>query len=101
MVRLTKEQRSKFAHWNYAHRGLHTPDHSVPENSLPAFRAAAECGYGVELDVQLTKDGRVVVFHDENLKRGCGRDGQIGDYTFEELQQFPLFDTDCRIPLFS
>ena len=50
---------------NHAHRGLHTKDKTVPENSLPAFRAAAEAGYGVELDIQLSRDGQVVVFHDE------------------------------------
>ena len=46
---------------NHAHRGLHTKDKTVPENSLPAFRAAAEAGYGVELDIQLSRDGQVVV----------------------------------------
>ena len=50
---------------NHAHRGLHTKDKTVPENSLPAFRAAAEAGYGVELDIQLSRDGQVVVFHDD------------------------------------
>ena len=52
---------------NHAHRGLHTKDKTVPENSLPAFRTAAEAGYGVELDIQLSRDGQVVVFHDDTL----------------------------------
>ena len=55
--------------WLYAHRGLHDGNRSVPENSLEAFRRAAEAGYGVELDVQLTRDGMLVVHHDASLKR--------------------------------
>ena len=50
-----------FLRKNYAHRGLHTKDRLVPENSLAAFRRAAQRGYGIELDVQLSRDGQVVV----------------------------------------
>lgn len=82
----------------YAHRGLH--DDVVPENSLAAFRLAAKKGYGVELDVQMTKDGQLVVFHDGTLKRMTGVDGWLRDYTFEELEEFRLLDTDEKIPLF-
>lgn len=99
--RPSREQRAPFEKRAFAHRGLYEPDQSVPENSLPAFRRAVEAGYGAELDVQLTKDRRVVVFHDDTLKRACGRDGMICDYTFEELQAFPLFGSEERIPLFS
>ena len=63
---------------NYAHRGLHKIDKSIPENSLPAFEAAARIGYGVELDVHLTRDDELVVFHDDDLKRVCGVEGQGG-----------------------
>lgn len=52
----------------YAHRGLHALPHA-PENSLPAFRRAAEAGYGAELDVRLTADGRLAVVHDGELSR--------------------------------
>lgn len=83
----------------YAHRGLH--DETVPENSLTAFRLAKENGYGVELDVQMTKDGKLVVFHDGNLLRMCGVDGFLRDYTYEELRNFTLKKTNERIPLFS
>lgn len=86
---------------NYAHRGLHTPDRSVPENSLAAFAAAAELGYGVELDVQLSKDGKVVVFHDDDLKRVCGLDARVDEKTLEELQSLHLCGTEETIPLFS
>ena len=51
----------------YAHRGLHGP--GAPENSLAAFRRAAEAGYGAELDVHLTRDGRLAVIHDGDLRR--------------------------------
>ena len=59
----------KFAEWNYAHRGLWNAAEGVPENSLPAFARAAEQGYAIELDIQITKDGRIVVFHDDTMKR--------------------------------
>ena len=99
--RATKGQKAAFWGRNFAHRGLHSRDRSVPENSLKAFELAAEAGYGMELDVQVTKDGQVVVFHDDDLKRVCGAEGKIWDYTFAELQKFPLCGTEERIPLFS
>lgn len=97
----TKQQRAPLCGRNYAHRGLFALDQSVPENSLPAFMAAVSAGYGVELDVQLTRDKQVVVFHDDDLKRACGVDARVDAYTFEELQAFSLFGTQEKIPLFS
>lgn len=85
----------------YAHRGLYDNLHGVPENSLPAFRAAAEKGYGVELDVQLSSDGQVVVFHDDTLDRVCGVHGNVIDYSLTELRQMKLLDTEETIPLFT
>ena len=93
-----KRDYSRFTAKSFAHRGLF--DDSVPENSMKAFRLAKEAGYGVELDVQYTKDEKIVVFHDASLKRMCGIDGLVKDYTFEELQAFPLKGTEERIPLF-
>ena len=90
---------SYFEQKMYAHRGLHGGP--VPENSLMAFRLAHENGFGVELDVQMSKDGQLVVFHDGNLKRMCGVDGKLKNYTYEELSSFRLKDTDEHIPLFS
>lgn len=84
---------------NHAHRGLHTKDKTVPENSLPAFRAAAEAGYGVELDIQLSRDGQVVVFHDDTLDRVCGVHGRVDEFTFEELRGMRLCGTQETIPL--
>lgn len=97
----SKKMREPFEGRNFAHRGLHSVDKTVPENSLPAFAAAAEHGYGVELDVHITKDGRLVVFHDDDLSRICGVEGKIEDMTYDELCELRLLDTDCRIPLFS
>ena len=57
----TKRQRAPFQGMNFAHRGLHSRDKTVPENSLEAFRLAARAGYGIELDVRLSRDGQVVV----------------------------------------
>lgn len=107
-----------FQGWLYAHRGLHcngpeggdsktetgeavrsfAPE--APENSLRAFQKAVEAGFGIEMDVQLTKDRIPVVFHDFTLKRVCSREGKVCDYTYEELRQFPLYGSDQRIPKF-
>lgn len=85
----------------YAHRGLYDNQRGIPENSLPAFRAAAEKGYGVELDVQLSSDGAVVVFHDDTLDRVCGVHGNVVDFSLEELQRMKLLDTEEAMPLFT
>jgi glycerophosphoryl diester phosphodiesterase len=80
-----------------AHRGLWSPD-GPPENSLGAFEAACEAGYGIELDVQLSSDGEAMVFHDGKLERMCGREGRIGDYTAADLGQIALKASDDTIP---
>ncbi len=85
----------------YAHRGLHDNESDAPENSMPAFRKAVEAGFGIELDLQLSKDGKVIIFHDATLDRVCGVTGKVADYTYEELQEFRLCGTEERIPLFS
>ena len=99
--RISRRQRFIFRGVNYAHRGLHSRDRSVPENSLAAFRRAAAHGYGIELDVQLSKDGEVVVFHDDTLDRVCGVHARVDDLTWKELQELRLCNTDERIPLFT
>ena len=99
--RVTRDQKTPFMRKNFAHRGLHTEDKSVPENSLAAFRRASERGYGMELDVQLSKDGQVVVFHDDTLNRVCGVDARVDELTLAELKELSLCGTDERIPLFS
>ena len=102
MPRMTdRPDRTPFMNWYYAHRGLHDNQSDAPENSLAAFALAVEAGYGIELDVQLTKDRIPVVFHDETLKRVCGVEGKVRDYTYEQLRQFSLCGSMERIPLFS
>ena len=83
----------------YAHRGLHDHKAGIPENSLAAFAAAAKAGYGVELDIQLTADRQVVVFHDNDLNRMCGINRRVDELTYAELLQFHLLDSDQHIPL--
>ncbi len=91
-------QRAPFWGRNIAHRGLHSRDKSVPENSLPAFTLAVDAGYGIELDVRLTKDEEVVVFHDDDLARVCGVNARVDEKTLEELKRLRLCGTAEPIP---
>lgn len=84
--------------WDYAHRGLWNRE--FPENSLPAFRNAVANGFGIEMDVHLTADEKLVVFHDDDLKRMCGDDRSISACTLAELQELRLLETEERIPTF-
>jgi glycerophosphoryl diester phosphodiesterase len=81
-----------------AHRGYHDRAKHRQENSLSAFQAAIEAGYGIELDVQLTADGQAVVFHDETLDRMVGRKGAVVGHTAAELGAMRLVDSDDLIP---
>ena len=83
---------------DYAHRGLH--GESVPENSLLAFELAVKEGYGIELDVQLSADGEVMVFHDYRLARMTGCEKKLCELTAEELNALRLKGTDEKIPTF-
>ncbi len=83
-----------------AHRGLFDNHTNHPENTLPAFQSAVHHGYGIELDVQRTKDGKLVVFHDASLLRMCGVDKKVFDCTYTELLNYPLADSTETIPLF-
>lgn len=82
----------------FAHRGLHNNTH--PENSLSAFKAARDNGYGIELDLHLLKDGTLAVFHDHALIRMTGKEGTIEDLTAEDLSRFHLNNTGETIPTF-
>lgn len=84
---------------DYAHRGLW--NEIYPENSLAAFARAAEAGYGIELDIQLSKDNVIMVFHDYDLKRMCGIDKKLSDMTAAELGTIRLSGTNQCIPRFS
>lgn len=83
----------------FAHRGLW--DEQAPENSLAAFQKAVDAGYGIEFDIHKTKDGHVVVFHDDTLVRMCGVEGRVEDKTLAELSELRLKGTDQKIPLLS
>ena len=84
--------------FRYAHRGYHNKP-TVPENSMAAFRAAAERGWGAELDVHLMKDGNLAVIHDSSLRRTAGADVRIEDLTKAELANYTLEESFEHIPL--
>ena len=93
----------------FAHRGY---SGLFPENTMIAFKKANEAGaYGIELDVQLTKDGEVVIIHDEKVDRTTDKSGFVEDFTLQEIQQLhagmildsaapfekiPTFEEYCR-----
>lgn len=95
------EQRAPFWGANCAHRGLHSRDGQIPENSLAAFTGAVEKGYAIEMDLRLTKDKQVVVFHDDDLMRMCSKEGRVDSFTFSELRELRLNGTIHFIPLLS
>lgn len=84
--------------WSYAHRGLH--GNGIPENSMAAFQAALDHGYGIELDIHLLKDGNLAVIHDSLLNRTTGEAGRVEDLTTEALKHYHLEDTQETIPEF-
>lgn len=84
-----------------AHRGYYNNKKGIPENSVLAFKKAIDNNYLIELDVRLTKDQKLVVFHDDNLKRVCGVNKRVKDLTYRELLRYNLFDTTLKVPLFS
>lgn len=82
----------------FAHRGIYD-NKSIPENSIKAFKRALNQEIPIELDVHLTRDDQVVVFHDDCLKRMAGIDRKIKECTYSELMQFSLLKTSEKIPL--
>jgi glycerophosphoryl diester phosphodiesterase len=84
-----------------AHRGLHSKDKTIPENSIAAISLAMEKGYGIELDINVLKDGTVVVFHDNNLKRLVGKDAYLKDLSVEDLRGLRILNTEEKIPTLS
>lgn len=80
-----------------AHRGFY--DEYIPENSIQAFKKCLYRNIPIEIDVHLTKDKKVVVFHDFNLKRMTKLDKNIEDTTYDEIKDLKLNDTEETIPL--
>ncbi len=93
-----KEAMEKYKNLNYAHRGLHGDGRE--ENSMSAFRAAVEAGYAIELDVRLSSDGVLVVFHDDTLDRVTGVSGRVDEKSASELSKIKLGKTNDTIPTF-
>ncbi|WP_170479541.1 glycerophosphodiester phosphodiesterase family protein [Ruegeria arenilitoris] len=73
-----------------AHRALHDVSAKRPENSLSSIRAALDAEYGIEIDLQLTADGRAMVFHDYDMRRLTGQSGPIRRITAEQANALPL-----------
>lgn len=82
-----------------AHRGLHDINKGVPENSILSYKNAIDNGFAIEIDIHITKDGQVAVFHDDTLNRVCGIDKKISEMTYEELKSCRLSGTDEQIPM--
>lgn len=71
---------------NYAHRGA---SEYAPENTMSAFDMALQLGAnGIELDLQMTKDGKIVIFHDDKIDQKSNKTGKVNDYTYQELLNF-------------
>ncbi|NLY43165.1 MAG: glycerophosphodiester phosphodiesterase [Clostridiaceae bacterium] len=79
---------------------MHDEKESIPENTISAFARAIEKGYIIELDVSMTKDKRLVVFHDKKLKRLFGIDSYLMDMNYEDLQKLEFPNSKGKIPLF-
>ena len=80
-----------------AHRGVHD-NKNTPENSLKSFYKALIKKYPIELDIQLTKDNEIVVFHDKNLNRMANIDKNVEDLTLNEIKKIKLLNTNEQIP---
>jgi glycerophosphoryl diester phosphodiesterase len=81
-----------------AHRGYHDLNRAVWENTLSAFSRAVEAGFSIECDLQYAADAIPVVFHDDDLKRLCGIEGDVRQRTAGELALLPIGGTGDRIP---
>lgn len=82
-----------------AHRGIHNDQ--VIENTIPAFSNAISKKVPIELDINLLKDGNIVVYHDDDLKRLMGIDRRLDSYSYSELEKLVFPNTNIHIPLFS
>ena len=88
----------KYKNVKFAHRGLHGK--GCAENSMSAFKKAVDMGFGIELDVRLSADGELVVFHDDTLLRVCGDERAVRDVPYSELKNIRLLDTEDTVPRF-
>lgn len=93
-----RDRMQTFIRQPIAHRGLHDNRGRAPENTLAAFRLAADNGYGIELDVRETKDGQLVVLHDRNLFRVCGLSRNIDEMNWSEVRSLRIFRSAQGVP---
>lgn len=84
-----------------AHRAYHDVTVGRPENSRAAVKAAIAAGYGIEIDLQLSRDGVAMVFHDETLERITPRTGRLRDLNTTELDRTLLNASSESIPTFA
>ena len=99
-AKATEEMKAPYVGRNFAHRGFYENDGPAPENSLAAFEAAMRNGYGCELDVQFTRDKKLIVFHDNDFKRACGVDANVWDLDWDQVKELKLFGSEETVPTF-
>jgi glycerophosphoryl diester phosphodiesterase len=80
-----------------AHRGLHDFSTGVVENTASAFAAAIAGGYAIECDLQLTRDGEAVVFHDDHVERLAEGRGMVKDHTAAEMKQLTMRNSTDKV----
>lgn len=80
-----------------AHRGIHND--KIIENTIPAFSLALDKRVPIEFDIRILKDGNLVVYHDNNLKRLMGIDRDLASYQYDELKNLTFPNTNIHIPL--
>lgn len=96
--RPTEDMKKLMKGQKFAHRGLYNNEAGIPENSMMAFQRALEKGYGIEIDVRLTRDRVPIIFHDGSLRRMCGDDRQPEMLTLKEIKNLRLLNTEEKIP---
>lgn len=92
---------SSFEKKDIAHRGLYDNNSLAPENSMYAFNKAIEASYGIEMDIRLTKDKQVVIFHDDNMLRMTGKDINVNEADYCQIKDIKLLQSNETIPLFA
>lgn len=83
-----------------AHRGFHSNNEYIYENSLSAIKKALDYNYAIEMDIQLTLDDELVVFHDRTFKRLCGDDRYVSKTSYKDIQKIYFKNTLEHPPLF-
>lgn len=93
-----KPDLSEIRRYDFANRGYHNGHEGIPENSRAAFTAAVEHGYGIVMDVRLSRDGIPVIFQDHKLERICGKEAAVEESAWKVLKECRLLETEETIP---